>query len=965
METVTLEVELNQADVEGSWSRDGAKLKPGANCHITILEKKHTLTLSNLKREDAGTISFQAEGVHTSSKLIVTESPAMISKPIVDINVPEKEKATFECEVSRNNAEVKWFKDDVELKPAKNVAIHSLGRKRTLVISKCTPEDGGTYICRTADDNTSAKLTVHARDIKIVKNLKDVEVVEKESASFICELSHDDVEYQWFRGNTKIKASENIKIRQEGRKHVLLFKSVNPEDMGDIKFTAEKASSTAKLKVKEQSISIVRELSSVEVTEPFAAVFEVEVSMELVKPPIWTLNGVPVQEGADVEMEKEGTMHRLTFKKTKASMTGPVQFTAGKSKSFAQLTVKERPLEIAEHIKDVKAKEKSTATLMCKFSATPKEVKWFKGPVLLAASDKYNLKQDATRGQLTIQRLTEEDSGEYHCQSGPAETKGTLTVEVREIKITKHLADTEVDEDSDAIFTCEINYADEDAQWLLNEKVLFTNEVNTITHEGKVHRLTLKNLAPQDGGTITLQVRKVKESVTLKVKEKRAVFLKSLDDVTGEEKAMITLICEANKPRVSPIWRKEDKVLKAGTKYELLHTGKSLGLIIKDVTKEDSGEYSCDLGTEVTKAKVTVREIGIGITKKLKSVEVNEGDTCSFECILSRENIDDCSWSVNGKTVKNEGRFKISSQGRKYMLIVKDVTPADSGEVVFSIKDLSSKATLKVEGKSSSISNGLQNVSAVCGEDGIFTCEVTQASSTVKWAKDGKAIRTSKKYEISQQQKVMKLTIHNVSAEDSGEYSCEIVGGATTRAKLEIKEPIHKFTKVLEDIQADEKSSVTLRCETAQSPSTVTWLKGHTELRAGGQYEMFQKERVLTLIIKQLEEKDTDIYTCDVGTAKSMAKVTVKALLTTYVKMLESQEAEEGASVTLHCELSKPGVPVEWKKGTQVLKSGEKYQMKQKTSVNELIITKVVPEDSGDYSCVFGDQKTTASLKIK
>ncbi|MEQ2197473.1 hypothetical protein XENOCAPTIV_030050 [Xenoophorus captivus] len=128
---------------------------------------------------------------------------------------------------------------------------------------------------------------------------------------------------------------------------------------------------------------------------------------------------------------------------------------------------------------------------------------------------------------------------------------------------------------------------------------------------------------------------------------------------------------------------------------------------------------------------------------------------------------------------------------------------------------------------------------------------------------------------------------------------------------------------------------------------------------------MFQKERVLTLIIKQLEEKDTDIYTCDVGTAKSMAKVTVKALLTTYVKMLESQEAEEGASVTLHCELSKPGVPVEWKKGTQVLKSGEKYQMKQKASVNELIITKVVSEDSGEYSCVFGDQKTTASLKIK
>ena len=89
-------------------------------------------------------------------------------------------------------------------------------------------------------------------------------------------------------------------------------------------------------------------------------------------------------------------------------------------------------------------------------------------------------------------------------------------------------------------------------------------------------------------------------------------------------------------------------------------------------------------------------------------------------------------------------------------------------------------------------------------------------------------------------------------------------------------EPIHKFTEVLKDSQADEKSSVTLQCETAQSPSTVIWLKGHTELKAGGRYEMSQKERVLTLTIKQLEEKDTDIYTCDVITAKNMAKVTVK-----------------------------------------------------------------------------------------
>lgn len=86
---------------------------------------------------------------------------------------------------------------------------------------------------------------------------------------------------------------------------------------------------------------------------------------------------------------------------------------------------------------------------------------------------------------------------------------------------------------------------------------------------------------------------------------------------------------------------------------------------------------------------------------------------------------------------------------------------------------------------------------------------------------------------------------------------------------------------MLKDSRADEASSVTLVCETAQTPSTVTWLKGPAELRNGGRYEMSQKEQVMTLTIKQLEEDDTDVYTCDVATAKSMAKVTVNGKNTT------------------------------------------------------------------------------------
>lgn len=96
-------------------------------------------------------------------------------------------------------------------------------------------------------------------------------------------------------------------------------------------------------------------------------------------------------------------------------------------------------------------------------------------------------------------------------------------------------------------------------------------------------------------------------------------------------------------------------------------------------------------------------------------------------------------------------------------------------------------------------------------------------------------------------------------------------------------EPVHKFTKELKDSEVEEKGSVTLQCETAQPASKATWSKGGIELKAGGRCEMTQKETVLTLTIKQLEEKDSGTYTCDVGTAKMTAKVTVKGKILVYM----------------------------------------------------------------------------------
>lgn len=80
-------------------------------------------------------------------------------------------------------------------------------------------------------------------------------------------------------------------------------------------------------------------------------------------------------------------------------------------------------------------------------------------------------------------------------------------------------------------------------------------------------------------------------------------------------------------------------------------------------------------------------------------MEVLEGESCSFECVLSHESASDLAvWTVGGKTVGSSGHFRAIRQGRKYTLTVKDAALSDAGEVVFSVLGLTSKASLIVRG---------------------------------------------------------------------------------------------------------------------------------------------------------------------------------------------------------------------------------------------------------------------------
>ncbi|XP_053321019.1 myosin-binding protein C, slow-type isoform X6 [Spea bombifrons] len=233
-------VELADPTVELKWYKNGQEIRPSTKYIFEHKGNQRILFINNCTLADDAAYQVCAGDEKCSTELFVREPPILVTKELENISTYCGERVELECEVSEVDANVKWFKNGVEItnEPRSRYRLKVDGKKHTLIMDEADRGDSATYSVMTTGGQSAAQLQVDLRPLKILQPLTDMTVNLGKEINLKCEIS-ENVPGRWYRNGQLIHGNDRVQIFHKGRNHRLVIQNALVEDEGEYAFVPD------------------------------------------------------------------------------------------------------------------------------------------------------------------------------------------------------------------------------------------------------------------------------------------------------------------------------------------------------------------------------------------------------------------------------------------------------------------------------------------------------------------------------------------------------------------------------------------------------------------------------------------------------------------------------------------------------------------------------------------------------
>ncbi|XP_043300653.1 obscurin-like protein 1 isoform X4 [Cervus canadensis] len=504
----TFRCEVSPPDADITWLRNGVVVTPGPQLEMTQNGSSRTLTVRSCRLEDTGTVTARAGGTSTSARLHVRETELLFLRRLQDVRAEEGQDVCLEVETGRVGAAgaVRWVRGGAPLPPDSRLSTAQDGHVYRLFIHGVVLADQGTYGCESHHDRTLARLSVRPKQLRVLRPLEDVTVIEGGSATFQLELSQEGVTGEWARGGVRLQPGPKCQIQAEGHAHHLVLSGLGLADSGCISFTADALRCAARLTVREAPVTIVRGLQDLEVTEGDTATFECALSQALADV-TWEKDGQPLTPSARLRLQALGTRRLLQLRRCSPLDAGTYSCVVGMARAGpVHLVVRERKVSVLSELRSVSAREGDGATFECTVSEVETAGSWELGGRLLRPGGRVRIRQEGKKHILVLSELRAEDAGEVRFQAGPAQSVAQLEVEALPLQMHRRPPrEKTVLVGRRAVLEVTVSRPGGQVCWLLEGAELCPGDKYQLRSHGPTHSLVIHDVRPEDQGTYCCQ----------------------------------------------------------------------------------------------------------------------------------------------------------------------------------------------------------------------------------------------------------------------------------------------------------------------------------------------------------------------------------------------------------------------------------------------------------------------------